>query len=414
MAKGAKNTVWHSAGKGIRYKEHPTRRYGNHPDRYYSLFYKVNGKSYTEALGWESENREPGRSMLKRAEDLMALIRQNRRTGEAPVIKKERKELEELKVAEDRRQLLQKQAKDITLDEFFENYFAPFIKRKLAKETYLHEVGHYKNWIHDILGNCQIQNITLMSWELLLTRIFDANLATRTQIYICGTLCRILKYARDLDYNVYIPTMKKIGLVQADNRRLRIITQQELNEIFENIQKQNIYAYRLCYFSFCTGCRFSEAASLKWEDVQNKMVTFRNTKNKTSRIIPIPQTIQDMFAQMEQNLGSYVFLQRNGKPYREPPSTFKLVVDNLHLNDGCDERNKITFHSLRHTAATYMAKYLDVRSLMDIFGWKSITMAARYLHGNEEQKQKAMNSLSRYLEQDSQARIIQFPVASGA
>lgn len=413
MSEDSKKQKWHGAGKGIRYREHPTRRYGNHPDRYYSLFYKVNGKSYTEALGWESENREPGRSMLKRAEELMAQIRHNRRTGEAPVIKKERKELEELKVAEEKRKHLQQAAKDITLSEFFENYFASFAKRKLSAETYAHEYGNYKNWIHNVLGDIPIQNLTLMSWELLLASLFEANLVVRTKIYICGTLCRILKYARDLDFTVYVPTMKKLGLVQDDNRRTRVITNTELVAIFENLRKLNLYAYRLSYFAFLTGCRFSEAATLKWSEVQNDRVTFRNTKNKTNRTIPIPSPIKEMFGAMEYNIANYVFPQENGKPYQEPPSTFKLVVDKLHLNDGCDEHNKITFHSLRHTAATYMAKYLDIRSLMDIFGWKSITMAARYMHGNEDLKQKALNSISEYLEQDKQAKIIQFPNAIG-
>jgi hypothetical protein len=38
---------------GIRYREHDTRRHGvgNKPDRYYTIFYKLEGKMVEEAVG---------------------------------------------------------------------------------------------------------------------------------------------------------------------------------------------------------------------------------------------------------------------------------------------------------------------------------------------------------------------------
>jgi hypothetical protein len=40
---------------GIRYRIHPARNHGIHPDKYYCLTYKYKGKTRTEALGWASE-----------------------------------------------------------------------------------------------------------------------------------------------------------------------------------------------------------------------------------------------------------------------------------------------------------------------------------------------------------------------
>jgi len=36
-------------------------------------------------------------------------------------------------------------------------------------------------------------------------------------------------------------------------------------------------------------------------------------------------------------------------------------------------------HDLRHTSATLLAARLNVRELMDFFGWNSPAMAARYI-----------------------------------
>ena len=76
---------WISDGKGIRYYEHQTRKYGKRPDRYYTLVYRLGGKIKTESLGWESENCVPGgESLLKRAQCLLATLRENWRVGEGP------------------------------------------------------------------------------------------------------------------------------------------------------------------------------------------------------------------------------------------------------------------------------------------------------------------------------------------
>lgn len=404
---------WVKAAKGIRYREHPSRRYGNHLDRYYSLYYKVDGKLVTEGLGWESENREPGRSMLQRAEEAMAQIRQNIRTGGGPVTKKERIEVARIKKAEEQKKRQQEELKNITLDEFFEKHFKPFAERNLKFKSCQTELGHYTVWMKDILGSVPVKNINSMTWDTLLAKIFKNQLSERTRRYICGTLCRILKLAKERGYEVEIPSMKKLGLPQQENRRERVISQEELSDILSMLIELNINAYRITIFAFYTGCRFSEAASLKWSEVREDCIIFRKTKNKTTRQIPLPAPVKELLDQINPRMSDYVFTNDSNEPYKEPPSSFKCVVDKLGLNEGKDEYNKITFHSLRHTAATHMAKYLDVRSLMDIFGWKCISMAVRYLHGNEDQKKSAMDSLSAYTEEPRSASIIQFNSSNG-
>ena len=49
--------TWHKVERGIRCREHPTRRHGTQrrPDRYYVIRIAVDGVMRQEALGWESE-----------------------------------------------------------------------------------------------------------------------------------------------------------------------------------------------------------------------------------------------------------------------------------------------------------------------------------------------------------------------
>ena len=90
---------------------------------------------------------------------------------------------------------------------------------------------------------------------------------------------------------------------------------------------------------------------------------------------------------------SLVFPREDGEQYREAPTTFALVVDKLELNEGRDEYDRISFHNIRHTVATRLAPNLDLRSLMDVMGWKVVAMAARYIKSSEQAKREALECL---------------------
>ena len=41
--------------RGVRYREHPTRKNGIKKDRYFFIRYKISGKLHEEGFGWESQ-----------------------------------------------------------------------------------------------------------------------------------------------------------------------------------------------------------------------------------------------------------------------------------------------------------------------------------------------------------------------
>ena len=71
--------TWISAGKGIRYQEHATRKHGKKPDRYWCLQYRLRGKNINEAVGWWSA----GASQAQ-CEELFLKLRENWRSGQGP------------------------------------------------------------------------------------------------------------------------------------------------------------------------------------------------------------------------------------------------------------------------------------------------------------------------------------------
>ena len=81
-------------------------------------------------LGWESENRVPGgESLLKRAQRLLATLRENWRVGEGP---QTLAEMRDCKKAEKEKKQAQEEAERnrlISLDDFYEKYIFTCIRK---------------------------------------------------------------------------------------------------------------------------------------------------------------------------------------------------------------------------------------------------------------------------------------------
>src|SRR3954464_15737556 len=76
---------WVTVAPGIRAREHPTRKHGVRPDRYFTLRFSVDGRQVEEKLGWASDGWT-----LKRAQEQLGLLRQAHRTGKGPATLRER------------------------------------------------------------------------------------------------------------------------------------------------------------------------------------------------------------------------------------------------------------------------------------------------------------------------------------
>lgn len=154
----------------------------------------------------------------------------------------------------------------------------------------------------------------------------------------------------------------------------------------DEIKGRDIHAWRIAIFATLIGCRFSDAAHLLWGqvDFERKTVSFIKTKT-VARVIPVGDELLSFLKEFGPGLAQeHVFLGTQGKPYKEAPSALKKTINSLGLNEGRAKNDRFSFHNLRHMVATDLAQALPLRDLMDYMGWKTPSMALRYMHGNEE------------------------------
>ncbi len=396
--------------EGIRFREHPTRMYGSRKDRYYSIRYRVDGKRKEEGLGWESQNDQRDKdgsriSMLEVARATLARLKEAHREGQGPSTLEEKRTLAAQAKAEAERQQKIEVARNVTLADYWPIYLtsSKLIKGEDKKKnrSWKVEEGIFENWLKPVLGNEPIKDIDFDHWDRLMGVMVDAGLAPRTRQYIAMVLrqCLAHAYSRKL-VPTPPPAARDVGATigKGGNRRTRTLTTSELQAILQALDERDRNAYAITFFCALTGCRFGEAAGLDWRDVDLSMgeTTFRDTKNGTNRTVPLPDSLVDFLTELRRQgrLTGPVFLNAAGKTYTQPPQPFRDTVEALGLNEGRDKRDRVVFHTLRHTAATRLAQAgTSLPDLQAIGGWKSPVMALRYAHDDKRTKRKAMDAL---------------------
>ncbi len=402
----AQQDQWTRLAPGIRARQHPTRKHGVRPDKYFVLRYMAGGQHRQEALGWASEGWT-----LTKAQAELTRLKEALRTGQGATSLAEKRQQAEAQRQTDMATLQAETYRMVSFADYWQDHYWPHATRTKKRSSWIKEEQHFRNWLAPTLGKLPVVEIGLPQWDALMKTLDKAGLSQRSKEYISGTARRVLRHAKDRGLAVDIPTGKQLGAsAPRDNRRLRVITPGEAQALLEALEARDAHAWRLTRFAFLTGCRLSEALNLRWGHVDNGRgtLTFVDTKNKDTRTLPLTPPLAGLLAEITRGQEqSHVFLNQRGTPYSGVPTAFVKAVAALGLNQGRPDRERLSFHSIRHSVATELAKTLSIRELMDTMGWKVVAMAARYTHTNPEAQHRAMTGLENLLT-SKPARVIPF------
>lgn len=116
-----------------------------------------------------------------------------------------------------------------------------------------------------------------------------------------------------------------------------------------------------------TGMRASELCSLTWDNAFEKHCRLPDTKSGRARDVPLSRKTKRLIERMRGWDDQLVFAIK--------PATLDSIFRRYRERAGLAG---FTFHDARHTAATWMARKVDVLDLCKIFGWTSPKMAMTY------------------------------------
>ena len=364
---------------GVRFYEHTTRKHGVGKDRYFAIRYQRNGKRREEGLGWSSG----GWTAEKAALELAALKKAHTiGEGACTLAEKRRREAKRQYEKEQEKAALEKE--QITFDDIAQE----FLKwGRTNKADHKNDRSRYHNHIKPAIGNVRLKDVSPLMLEKLKRTLYKKGLADKT-VHHCLSLIRtIYSKARIWEgYTGKIPT-ESIIFPKIDNRRVKFLSHQQAEALLDRLKLVSNQVYAQAVLSLYCGLRFSEIAKLTWADVdlQNGVLQILDPKGE-SRQAYITEPVQEVFKQLhgEHSLKPqhFLFRSKNGKQQAHVSNTFYRAVADMGFNDGItDRRQRVCFHTLRHTFASWLAlQGTSLYEIMELMGHKDIKMTTRYAH----------------------------------
>lgn len=159
-----------------------------------------------------------------------------------------------------------------------------------------------------------------------------------------------------------------------------------------------------------TGLRRGEQYSLTWNDVDfgTKLLAVSQTKNGETRHIPLNTAALTAFDTLYRNSSGegYVFTNRNGDRLLKGRHWFEPAIREANVKD-------FSWHCLRHTFASRLVMAgVDLRTVQQLMGHKTIQMTVRYAHLAPEHQMAAVErlcSVQRTLEHSTDTRTDTMP-----
>jgi Site-specific recombinase XerD len=174
--------------------------------------------------------------------------------------------------------------------------------------------------------------------------------------------------------------------------KIATLTLSEEKTLFAHIRIRHARVHFAVLFMGLLGLRINEARQIRWGWVQTAddsrwwlHIPEHVTKTRVARTLPIPLpiTVELRILQQRQRLAPPLgipeswplVLNRAGKP---PSSRYiQRVLRDASLSQ---LQRPIRSHTLRHTFATRLLKYTDIRHVQLFLGHRSITSTQLYTH----------------------------------
>ena len=146
-----------------------------------------------------------------------------------------------------------------------------------------------------------------------------------------------------------------------DNRRLRFLSKDEADALLVEIKTVSLNLHDECLLALYCGLRAGEIHNLMWGDIDfgNGQILIRDPKNGQNRFAFLTEPVKAMLERRftRQDKESLLFPTATGKKRAQVSRAFGDCVEKLGLNAGVnDPRQKVVFHTLRHTFASWLVQ----------------------------------------------------------
>ncbi|TVM14160.1 site-specific integrase [Oceanidesulfovibrio indonesiensis] len=378
---------------GVRYREHATRRHGVRYDRYFFIRYKLHGKDVEEALGWASEGMT-----AQKASGVLAELKENHRTGKGPQTLREVRQQEEEARAHAEAAKKRQEKENITFREYFEQTYFPQAKEDKSKRSYKREEQLCNLWLAPVIGEIPLKDVTPAQLNAVKRNMSKAGRAARSIQYALAVVRQVYNNAKHHGAFEGENPVSKVKMPSVENKRIRFLSRTEAGQLLEALKDSSEDVYEMALLSLHCGLRAGEVFNLAWGCVnfEESTLTLIDTKSR-DRVVYMTEQVKHMLLGKERGApGALVFPARGGGKIQAISKTFDRVVKSIGLNEGIeDPRQKVTFHTLRHTFASWHVQQgHDLYVVQKLLGHSNLTMTQRYAHLTPDTLRSATQNFS--------------------
>lgn len=310
-----------------------------------------------------------GSDKFRVAETLLIQRRQSIKEGKQPEIKK---------------------IANHTFKELAEKYLSWITGRQLSAKVKGYIIGQ----LLTTFGSLPLRRFSAVIVEQLQTDLMNRGLKNSS----CNKVLTILKhmFTKAVEWDMVesetLKRVRKVRLLRDDSRRLRYLSIEECQALINSCDP---HLKPIVITALNTGMRKGEILNLKWDniDLRHGFILLDITKNGERREIPINDTLRQSLQAITRRLDSpYVFYDHvTGNRYQDVKRSFKTALRKAGIRD-------FHFHDLRHTFASHLVMAgVDITTVKELLGHKTLTMTLRYSHLAPAHKVKAVDILDNTL-----------------
>lgn len=366
--------------QGVYTSESSTRRHNGKPDIGYVIdFYDAQGKRQRKTVGWASGGMTAALANQIRMRTINAARSESAVPDEAADLAP------------------REEAPDLSFNDAWQRYKLEWMEAH--GKAVQNEESLVRTHLNDICA-LPLQSITAYRIDSLMNNMRAKGLSVQYIRLAVGLVRRIMRRMRSWGLYDGPDPFQTVRMPVLNNSRQRYLTPDEARNLLAELQTRSKQTWLMALVSLHCGLRFGEIAALTHGDINFEDGTLYVKESKSGRArhaVMTPEVMEALREIPQSYHTALLFPGRNGEPMPAKSCTFGRAVDAVGLNntgrmitlpDGKtapekikDARQKVVFHTLRHTYASWLAMAGERElSLADLLGHTSTAMTKRYTH----------------------------------
>ncbi len=239
-------------------------------------------------------------------------------------------------------------------------------------------------------GNLPLRNFGTRLVDQFVTKRLEQGNKPATVNRIMATLKHMFSKAVEWEMveEETLKRIRRVKLLKENNKRSRFLEEEECQILIDSAEP---HLKPILITALNTGMRKTEILTLTWDNVDLKhgFILLNVTKNDERREIPVNETMRQMLVNLPRRLDvHYLFFDAvSGKRYIDVKTSFHTACRRAKIRD-------FRFHDLRHTFASHLVMAgVDIMTVKELLGHKTLAMTLRYAHLAPSHKSKAVEML---------------------